>query len=261
MFFDRATVSSTRRTQDGYLIADAKVSRSGCYTYAGREVGRPDLASVIVYRPPEEVFSRDTIATLAAIPLTLDHPSQPVTADNWKSVAVGEVGSDMVRDGEHVRLSLILKDAAAIRAWEAGKRELSLGYNCTLDWTAGTAPSGERYSAIQRGLTMNHLAIVDQGRAGSECRIGDSKGVSPQSNVAAITSARMQFDAANNVRRASGRPAHPDSEFHRIADAINGVASPASFATPHSLGSMLGEERALRDAALRSRYARSPIQN
>src|SRR5690606_11989374 len=88
-------------------------------------------------------------------------------------LAVGEVSTAAQKDGEWIALPLILKDAAAIKAVQGGKRELSAGYTCTLDWTPGTTPDGETYDAVQRGIKINHLAVVDRARAGSTARIGD----------------------------------------------------------------------------------------
>jgi len=67
-------------------------------------------------------------------------------------------------------------DQKAIDAWKNGKRELSVGYTCDLDWTPGTTDSGEEYQAVQRNIKINHTAQVKYGRAGSACRIGDSWG-------------------------------------------------------------------------------------
>lgn len=79
MFHDRAPIEKVRRLGDGRIAAVAKFARSGCYDYAGSEVGRPDLAKVTVYRPDDEVFSEDAIASFAHKAITLDHPSEPVS--------------------------------------------------------------------------------------------------------------------------------------------------------------------------------------
>jgi hypothetical protein len=50
-FTDAVTVAGTRRRDDGYLVADARIARTGVQLYAGHEVGKPDMASVRVYRP------------------------------------------------------------------------------------------------------------------------------------------------------------------------------------------------------------------
>lgn len=173
-FLDSATVQGFKKTSEGYLIADAFTARTGIQQYAGSEVGRPDLSVVNVYRPAEEVFSKDSLQSFSHVPVTDDHPSVAVTADNWKDLAMGEASTDVLRDGERLRIPLIVKDAAMINKIESGKRELSVGYGCTLDWEAGTTPDGMAYDAVQRGIRANHIAVVRRGRAGSEFRIGDS---------------------------------------------------------------------------------------
>lgn len=176
ILFDRVSLdysSSRRRTADGYLVAIGRAARAGIQVYAGREVGRPDLETVRVYRAPEEVFARDALASYAHKPVTNDHPPAGVNPQNWRSHAVGFVGDEVSRDGDFVRVSLMLADAAAISALETGKRELSAGYDCVLDWTPGVAPDGQRYEARQRAIKVNHVAIVTAGRAGPVARIAD----------------------------------------------------------------------------------------
>lgn len=172
---DRLTIDTKRRTNDGYLTVNARVARAGnVQLYSGAEVGKPEMATVRVFRPADEVFSADTMKSFAHRPVTLGHPSTSVTAQTWKDVAKGWSDGEVARDGEFVRVSMLLADAEAIQAVEDGTRELSMGYDCTLDWTAGISPSGEAYDAIQRGIRSNHIAVVPRARGGAELRIGDS---------------------------------------------------------------------------------------
>lgn len=173
-FLDAVPVAGTRRTADGYLIADAKAVRTGIQTYLGAEVGRPDLAQVRVYRSEAEVRDANSLQSFSHAPITMGHPSDAVTAENWKDLAVGEVSTAATWDGHRISLPLILKDAAAIEATVAGRRELSAGYTCDLDWMPGMTADGQDFDAQQRNIRANHVAIVDRGRAGPECRIGDA---------------------------------------------------------------------------------------
>lgn len=173
-FTDAVPFSGTRRTTDGYLVVDAKAVRTGIQLYAGHEVGRPDLPVVRVYRSEDEVRSADSLRSFSHAPITVDHPSVPVTAENWRDLSVGEVSTSATWDGNRIALPLILKDAAAIRLVEAGKRELSAGYTCDLDPTPGVTADGQAFDAQQKNIRANHLAIVTRGRAGPECRIGDA---------------------------------------------------------------------------------------
>lgn len=174
-FYDVLALSGTRRTKDGYLVADARAARTGIQEYAGYEVGRPEIPVVRVYRPEEEVFSTDSLASYPHKPITDNHPSKAVTAVTWKDKAVGFIDAQVARDGQFVRVPLMLADQSAIDAFDNGKKELSAGYSCELDWISGKTPQGEAYDAIQRNIRINHVALVDAGRAGSACRIGDEK--------------------------------------------------------------------------------------
>jgi len=173
-FFDHVAAGEARRTADGYLVADARAARTGMQEYLGSELGRPDLALVKVYRPAEEVFSRDSMSTYAHKPATNEHPAAQVSAENWKALSIGQIGEGIVRDGDHVRVPLILMDSQAIADYERGKRDLSMGYEAEIVFQDGQAPDGESYNAIQRNIRINHIALVQAGRAGTT-RIGDAR--------------------------------------------------------------------------------------
>lgn len=162
-----------RMTQDGYLAAWPRVARTGIQLYKGSEVGRPNMEVVRVYRPETEVFSSDAMHTFAYRPVTNDHPDVPVSSKNWKEFAVGQTGSDVARDGDFLRVPMLLMDEAAIGDVRDGKKELSVGYKAALKWEAGTAPNGQQYDAVQTAIRANHIAIVSMARGGPKLRIGD----------------------------------------------------------------------------------------
>lgn len=185
-FTDTATIEGTRITQDGYLVADARVARTGIQRYLGSEVGRPDLNFVDVYRPEEEVFSIDAMKSFAHRPVTDDHPSVAVTADNSKELARGWTADEVARDGDRLRVPLMVSDQQTIDKVHAGKRELSAGYTCELVWGDGVTPDGKPFQAKQTKIRANHVAVVQRGRAGSDVRIGDSAtswGIAPITNA------------------------------------------------------------------------------
>ncbi len=173
---DRLTIDgSPRRTTDGYLAAVANVARTGIQEYLGSEIGKPEMGVVRVYRPAESVFDDAAMQSMAHRPITINHPSVPVTAENWKQYSVGMVGDEIDgRDGKFIRVPLVLMDASAIREFEGGKRQLSMGYTCDIDWTAGVTADGLNYDAVQRNIRANHLAVVSAARGGPELKIGDS---------------------------------------------------------------------------------------
>jgi hypothetical protein len=167
------TIDQVRDTEDGYFVASPRVARTGIQVYKGREVGRDELSVVRIYRPPSEVFNKDSLHSYTGRPLTNDHPSTPVTAANWKKFAIGQTGEDVLRDGDFIRVPMVLMDAEVIKLVKDGKRALSLGYSTDLKWEAGVTDSGEAYDAIQTNIRANHLAVVNAARGGPMLRIGD----------------------------------------------------------------------------------------
>lgn len=191
-FTDRAQVGSIKKTQEGYLVASSRVARTGVQDYLASELGMayssfpPERhvmvngmrdAHVYVGRHEAEVFSKDALASLSRVPVTLNHPDVPVTADNWKDLAVGEVGDNVLRDGDWIVVNPMIKDAKALIAAETTHKEISMGYTAEL---VDAAPdSGADFDMVN--VRFNHLALVTKARAGSHARIGDaaSWGVSP----------------------------------------------------------------------------------
>jgi hypothetical protein len=231
-FHDKLTIDGTRRTRDGYMTVNARVARGGnVQTYLGSEVGKPEMASVRVFRPADEVFSTDTMQSFAHRPVTLGHPSSSVSSTNWKDVAKGWSDGEVARDGDFIRVSMLLADAEAISAVEGGTRELSMGYDCSLDWTSGVSPSGEVYDAIQRGIRSNHVAIVPAARGGAELRIGDSAVAEqrqPTRDEARAEAARDHYahDLANRWRGDSqaSESGTPQLEYSRDGQRIADMA-------------------------------------
>lgn len=176
---DRVPLSGLTRDSTGNVIGVAKAARTGIQLYAGYELGMPEKPVVRLWRPESEVFHRDSMATFAGAPVTIEHPGESVTPQNWKDYAVGETASDeIVRDGEIVKVPFMLRDARGIKAIEDGKHEVSMGYSSSIDFTPGIIPdgqsdAGQAYDAVQRNIRINHLAIVDKARGGPALRIGD----------------------------------------------------------------------------------------
>lgn len=174
-FADRATMDTQRLTGDGYLVVTVRCARTGCQQYDAAELGLTDRkGAVTVYRPESAVFDKDSMASYAGKPVTVNHPPVMVTADNWKEYAAGEVGAEIARDGEFVVVPMKLMDADAIKAVQDGTREISMGYTTPLVMQDGVAPGGTPYQAVQTGpIRINHLAVVPQARGGSKLRIVD----------------------------------------------------------------------------------------
>lgn len=175
--FDVGSVRGVVRTPQGGLRVPAAVTRTGVFRYVdvnGREVRE--------YRPADEVFAPESLATLRGAPVTDLHPTEPVTAATWSALAKGHVCDSIVPEGEFVVTELLVQDATEVSLVERKERvEISCGYSCDTDDTPGTTPEGEAYDRVQRGIRYNHVALGprDWGRAGPEValRMDDARQV------------------------------------------------------------------------------------
>lgn len=190
--YDFSNFRSPRRTKDGRLTVDARLSRTGVYEYR-----RADGSIQRELRLPEDVFSPSALDALQGCPVTDDHPATgAVTADTARGVAVGAVADRPRQDGDFVAATLSIFDAKTIKKVQAGKTQLSVGYSVDYDPTPGTHPQYGRYDGVQRAITPNHVAIVSAGRAGPEARIRMDAG-----DAVAHTSVRAEIEELLAERR------------------------------------------------------------
>jgi hypothetical protein len=232
MFIDALTLDAPRRTKDGYLAVRARASRLGTYSYLGSEIdpqnkhGLRDAGMVNVLRDEQTVFDAAAARSFIGKPVTDDHPSAPVNADNWRDHARGMV-MGAIRDGEYLAFDLLLTDAAAIKKIDDGKRELSNGYGAELEFGDFEAADGTKCVARQVSIAGNHVALVDKGRAGSACRITDAAAC----ETATIEVARLLLDQILTDERTynGGEPAIINEPARR--ETSNSGGSPVATKT------------------------------
>jgi hypothetical protein len=161
-------------TPEGFLVCkDVAIGRTGEMVYGPGEVPvEPGSDGLIrITRDADAVFHDDTIASFQGKPVTLDHPPVDVTPRNWCSLAKGVV--QHVRRGEGTSDSLLLADLlitdqSTIDAVRAGLRQVSCGYDAEYEQIK---PGYGR----QRNIIGNHVALVEKGRCGERCAIGDKQ--------------------------------------------------------------------------------------
>lgn len=153
------------KTPEGYLICqDSILARTGKQTYRKNELflDTDDDSEIEVDRPYDEVFSQETLASFENKPITIEHPDEDVTIDNYKDYAVGfvrDIRQGKTENGEDVIIgNLVITDKQAIEEIEAGQHtELSCGYDCDIV---------DEENPRQTKIRGNHVALCEQGRAG-----------------------------------------------------------------------------------------------
>lgn len=161
-------------TPEGFLLCEeVPVARTGMMIYGPNETpieAGPD-GIVKIFREDADVFRPETIASATGKPVADDHPDEDVTPENWRELTVGIMMN--VRRGTGANDDLMFADLLVttpegIKAVQTGKREVSLGYEA--DYEELSPGTGK-----QTNIIINHVALVEQGRCGPRCAIGDRK--------------------------------------------------------------------------------------
>ena len=157
-------------TSQGFLVADANLTRSGVFDY------HEDGKLIRELRSPEEVFKKESMDSLKFAPLTKFHPKEMVDAGNAKGVQIGMIGENIVQRGDYVGGKVIVTDKKEIDEildkWDRGEDiELSMGYDAEVVDIAGEHHKDGSYSKMQTNIKYNHGSIVPKGRAGREVKL------------------------------------------------------------------------------------------
>lgn len=176
-------------TGEGFLICrNVPIARTGEQDYLGTELGLPVADVVKVNRPAEEVFSDAALASFEGKPVTNDHPPELIDSETATMYEKGHVQNVRKGEGEwegYVIGDLHIHDADLIRAIKEGKRQISCGYECDY------SEDGDGYK--QTNIRGNHVAVVEQGRAGSKAAIMDSNKSKPIKAERKVMSKQSNF--------------------------------------------------------------------
>jgi hypothetical protein len=163
-------------TPEGFLLCeDVPIARVGTQIYGEHELpgmkGQDGL--IRIHRDDDEVFKPAAVLSFAGKPVTNDHPPERVTPDNWHDYSVGTVinprqGDGRLFDNSFLYADLLVTSRKAIQDILDGKREVSAGYDAEYEQTQ--IGEGRQYKIIG-----NHVALVNRGRCGPSCHIGDSE--------------------------------------------------------------------------------------
>lgn len=172
---DTAEMGAPEKLPGGMLRVPARLTRTGVFPYT-----QPDGSVMNVLRMPADVFAADSLKSFELAPLTLRHPPGEVNSKNYKTYTVGSV-AHVQRDPaspDFVSAVLLIADAEAVAAVNAGIREISSGYFADLE----PAPEGAEfkdsvsgatvpYQFVHKNIRGNHVALVEKGRAGPQVRL------------------------------------------------------------------------------------------
>jgi len=177
--FDRNASARSKDHVGRMHVAGCRISKANVCPYYGREIpgfkhlGLDPNKIYKLYRDPEEL--KKAAPSFRNLQLLMLHTK--VTAQNPKNeITVGTVGSEISFDGKYlVADQLTVWDGEGISLIESeAAKELSSSYHYRADMTPGVTPEGVAYDGVMRDIMGNHVALVPEGRAGSDVVVNDA---------------------------------------------------------------------------------------
>lgn len=171
--------SKRYKDENGFLhVAVSNISKETVNPYYGYEVPKFEAlgldAKTIyqVYRKGDEL--KASAPTFVNLPLMRDHHEDSADSPQ-REHRVGSLGSDVVFSSPYLQCSLCVTDGEAIRKIESGKRmELSAAYRYEPVLQSGTF-DGMPYDIVMTEIRANHVALVEEGRAGPDVVVADEQ--------------------------------------------------------------------------------------
>ena len=199
--FDRSA-SARRVDENGYMhVASSHITKATVNPYYGAEIPGWEAAGLDpqkVYqglRDPQEL--QKSLPTWAGLPLHIEHHVDSAD-DPQKLTRVGSVGTDVRWEAPYVDAPLTVWDRQAITAIEDGSfRELSCAYRYTPDFTPGVY-EGTPYDFVMRDIRGNHVALVEEGRAGPDVVVADRQTINTQQHGGIMQGIKKFFRGAQD---------------------------------------------------------------
>jgi uncharacterized protein len=163
---------------DGRMhVETCNISKAVVNPYYGREIPnaealglRPDKVYYLYRDPTELAAAAPTFRNLPLLETHIAISAEAPAKDLW----VGTIGSDVRFEAPYLKASLAVWDQKGIDFIENEDREqLSSAYRYRADMTPGKTPTGELYDGVMRDIIGNHVALVEEGRAGPDVVVAD----------------------------------------------------------------------------------------
>lgn len=156
LHFDQGQINKIDVLPNGMLRIWGTIAQTGPLLYFNAD-GSKRLEHV----SNDVLYETQHLDSIGGTTLTLGHPEEKVTPDNYKKYSVGATGTQIIKreDLGTLEVVTIVADRAAIDAIQKdGIKDLSMGYDCQIE-----KRSDGDYNQLNR--ICNHLAIVEKGRA------------------------------------------------------------------------------------------------
>lgn len=170
-----ANTSKREKDANGFLIIrDNPIAKAGVFDYLLSEVfSQVEKDKDSIVRVCREFSNLETNKDLfAGKPIKWEH--YWVGKEGETQTADGAIFGDVRAEEPYLKADLIIYNKDLITKIEAGEIvELSPAYEADIEVVNGSY-NGEGYAYLQKLKEVNHLAVVEVGRSGSDLRIYDT---------------------------------------------------------------------------------------
>lgn len=177
--FDSYRLETCREKDcNGFLhVALCNITKEQVVPYYGREIPNYKELGFLPdeiyygYRPADEL--KKGAETFNNLPLLDKHIEDGAEKEDAKKHRVGSLGDKVKFNAPYLQNSLIVYDQKAIDKIEDGtQKELSCAYRYEPIKQSGEF-GGQRYDFVMTNIRGNHVALVEEGRAGSDVVVAD----------------------------------------------------------------------------------------
>ena len=156
-----------------------------------------DYGVVKAVKPFDELKEASAVAD--KIPVTRDHPAAGLVTDRRQILGFL---TNATAENDMLKGILEITEQDLIADIKTGKaKEISPGFFCTLDESEkgrGVLKNGKKYTATQRNIYLNHIAVVEKGR----CSIEDGCGIT-RDTPHSVTPPLIDQDKNNKINTES----------------------------------------------------------
>ncbi len=188
-----------RIDENGFLhVGLSNISKECVSPYYGYEIPNYKEHKIIpdkVYYAYRSAYELNlAVDTFNGLPLLrghyIEHAENP-----QKEHRVGSLGTECCFSEPYLQNTIVVTDAEAIRKIENGERvELSAAYAYNPIFDSGTY-KGQKYDFIMTNIRGNHVALVEEGRVGSDVVVADSNSINKnEKKVSKINDELIQKD-------------------------------------------------------------------
>jgi uncharacterized protein len=180
---DESATGESKRIADGNGWVEIKgnpLSKVGVFPYSGNQLG-PEFEQDKIYqvfRSEKELSDPETLESFKLLPFIDDHVMLGTEADGLvpaeQKGVHGIIGEDVYFESPYLKGNIKVFSEQLSSRIKNGKKELSIGYKCLYELQSGVY-DGISYDAIQTSIRGNHLALVEEGRAGPDVAVLDHR--------------------------------------------------------------------------------------